>query len=319
MLGDKIKKRRVELGISVSELAKNIGVSRKTVYSWENGAKIPLMKYGVFLSEFLKTDIEDLVNDEQSEVSQAFVDGLATDINEIKDRVSWSIEYVIKNNSLSNEKLAKIMGLSTASIDGYRRKLRLPSTEFYLFFEHNFNFSFEWFMRGRGEPFPGARVKYPEVCGPEIREYKINESQIRYEPGEFVIVPQFRSPISAGTGLIPDENMEMRVAFRRDWIIRKGNPKNMSLIKISGDSMEPTLYAGDLVLVNHSRNYLDPQGGIYAIAINNSIMVKRIHPDLHAGKVKIISDNSKYPPIEVDLDQVKINGKVIWFAREIEK
>lgn len=100
---------------------------------------------------------------------------------------------------------------------------------------------------------------------------------------------------------------------------RKGDPKNMSLIKVAGDSMEPTFFAGDLVLVNHERNRIDPQGGIYAISINGEIMIKRIQVLYPHKKVKIISDNSNYESIGAEPDQLKINGKVIWFAREIER
>lgn len=169
-----------------------------------------------------------------------------------------------------------------------------------------------WLLTGEGYAFPEG-----DKIGDLLRQRKSSEKEKLSD--EFVFVPQFKSLISAGMGLIPDDNIEMRVAFRRDWIRRKGDPKHMSLIKILGDSMEPTLMSGDLVLVNHSCNYLDPQGGIYAIAINNNIMVKRVQPDLHAHKVKIISDNPSYSPIEVDMDQVKINGKIIWYAREIER
>jgi len=34
--------------------------------------------------------------------------------------------------------------------------------------------------------------------------------------------------------------------------------------------------AGDLVLIDHGHNYLDPQGGIYAIALGDSILIKRL-------------------------------------------
>ncbi len=37
MLNEKIRKRRLELGLSVSQVAERIGVSRQTVNSWENG------------------------------------------------------------------------------------------------------------------------------------------------------------------------------------------------------------------------------------------------------------------------------------------
>ena len=93
----------------------------------------------------------------------------------------------------------------------------------------------------------------------------------------------------------------------------------MSMIRVRGDSMEPTLQSGDLALVDHGRNYVDPQGGIYAIAIDHTIMIKRLQV-LHPSKtIRVISDNGRYEPIETDLDRLRINGKVIWFGREIER
>jgi phage repressor protein C with HTH and peptisase S24 domain len=38
-----------------------------------------------------------------------------------------------------------------------------------------------------------------------------------------------------------------------------------------------------------------------------------------ARKIKVISDNSRYEPSEIEADQIKINGKVIWFGREVER
>jgi len=83
--------------------------------------------------------------------------------------------------------------------------------------------------------------------------------------------------------------------------------------------MDPTILSGDLVLVDHNRNYVAPQGGIYALSINHEIMIKRIHPLHSEGKLRIISDNKKYEPVDYEEERVKINGKVIWYAREIEK
>ena len=35
--------------------------------------------------------------------------------------------------------------------------------------------------------------------------------------------------------------------------------------------------------------------------------------------LKIISDNTRYEPLEAETEEIKINGKVIWFGREIER
>ena len=119
--------------------------------------------------------------------------------------------------------------------------------------------------------------------------------------------------------MVPYNNIEMRIAFKKDWIQKMGNPGNMSLIKVSGDSMEPTLMSGDLVLIDHNRNYISGQDGIYAITMNGAIMIKRIQIVDPSKILRIISDNDRYDPLDLPVDQVKINGKVIWFERDLER
>ena len=83
--------------------------------------------------------------------------------------------------------------------------------------------------------------------------------------------------------------------------------------------MEPTLMEGDLLLIDLNRNYIDPPGGIYALYINDTIVAKRVQVISQGGKLRIISDNPKYETIDADPDQIGVNGKVIWFARELER
>ena len=135
---------------------------------------------------------------------------------------------------------------------------------------------------------------------------------------EFVLIPQMAGSISAGAGLLPDDSVDLRVAFRRDWIARKGRTQNMSLIKVQGDSMEPTLLDGDLVMVNHGRDSIASQGGIYAISIDDEIMIKRVQP-VFPDRLLVISDNKRYPTQEIAAENVRVNGKVIWYARDLER
>lgn len=136
---------------------------------------------------------------------------------------------------------------------------------------------------------------------------------------DYILIKQATDSISAGIGTLPYNQFEMNIAFRREWIQKKGNPKDMSLIKVKGDSMENTFFANDVVLVNHSLKSIAPEGGIYAIAIDDHIMVKRLQLLWAAKKVQIISDNPKYKTLEVEESKIKINGKIIWLGHEIEK
>jgi len=176
---------------------------------------------------------------------------------------------------------------------------------------HVFNVREEWLLDGTGEMFldkqdsKGVFEIIPNYPGDTAIDDK------------FVNIPRFSDKISAGGGLIPINDVEIKVAFRRDWIQRKGDPEKMSLISVSGDSMYPTLMAGDLVLINHGQNHLDPQGGLYAIALGDVILIKRLQMLYPSGKVRITSDNEKYDSFDLLQEEVKINGRVIWFGREL--
>lgn len=227
--------------------------------------------------------------------------------------------------------LAELLGTKPSTVATWRSRGTIPYDDIVSFCERE-NVPMGWLLAGqlvtKDLEIDGKKVLtvsnesgiYKQAFIIENGEIKkVSESPAQFNESEFVFVPQFRSPISAGASLLPDEGFEMCVAFRRDWIQRKGDPKNMSLIKVSGDSMEDTLLDGDLILINHSKNYPDPQGGLYEITIGNFTMIKRIELIAHTKKLKIISDNEKYSPLEVDLDHVRINGKVIWYGREIER
>lgn len=58
---------------------------------------------------------------------------------------------------------------------------------------------------------------------------------------------------------------------------------------------------------------------IYAIALDREIMIKRVQVDFKTKMLFIISDNGKYKPQELEPERITINGKVVWFGREIER
>ena len=134
---------------------------------------------------------------------------------------------------------------------------------------------------------------------------------------EFVLVPRIDVRLGAGgeVELFDISEEKELYAFRKDWLLSKGNPKNMRLMTVMGESMEPTLSDGDLVLVDLSRKDLTREG-IFAVRIYDGLAVKRLQ---RAGKarVRVISDNPHYPPEERSLDngEFEIIGRVIWAGR----
>jgi ribosomal protein L13 len=87
------------------------------------------------------------------------------------------------------------------------------------------------------------------------------------------------------------------------------NIANIEAIKVTGDSMEPTLNTGNIIFLDTSKSDLS-RDGIYAFSNNNGLFVKRIQKRID-GKLDIISDNKEYPKQVVDKKEIKIIGKII--------
>lgn len=313
----KITQRRAAMGMSVSAFAKRLGISRKTYYDWENGATPVSAKYAASISEVLCLGMDDLSEEDQRVARDDGEPGRSFDNREVKKRTQWAINHIITAHDLSNVKLARILGLSTSTVDGYRRGIKTPKFETLAFVQQTYKISLDWIVDGLAGPFTDDRpADHLSGVGLQGRESASNSDNGGLPSGEFVFIPQMAGTISNGE-LAPDGASEMRIAFRRDWIARKGLPQNMSIIKVQGDSMEPTLLSGDLVMVDHSQD-ATTRGGLFAITIDQEILIKRIQPLMDA-KLLVISDNEKYTTLEIAAENIRINGKVIWFAREIER
>ncbi len=104
--------------------------------------------------------------------------------------------------------------------------------------------------------------------------------------------------IPAGPPSQSQEQMEMFPVLRHQW-----SPDNFCL-RLSYDSMEPTLKPGDIVLV-HYRPDVDPehvQGRICACLVDGQPTLKRVSVEWRLGKRVIIlrGDNPRIMPLLID-------------------
>ncbi len=94
-------------------------------------------------------------------------------------------------------------------------------------------------------------------------------------------------------------------------------PELIKILKVVGDSMEPTISNGDFVWVDISCQ--TPVGdGIYMFCIGDRLVVKRVQINPLDNTIQILSDNPKYMPIKADNYQtVHVVGRVISFTKMI--
>jgi len=153
---------------------------------------------------------------------------------------------------------------------------------------------------------------------PEWIEDGIGEKFTRIDPRTaFEKVPKVNARLCAGAGSFEvGAEIEGLYSFQKEWLRRRGNPEQMVLMDIFGNSMEPELKDGDTVLVDQSQKGI-LAGAIYAVGIEDTVMVKRV--EKHPNKLVLLSNNEAYSPIFLqghETDTVRIIGKVIWSCRE---
>ncbi|MGY3588032.1 S24 family peptidase [Bradyrhizobium sp. USDA 4350] len=80
---------------------------------------------------------------------------------------------------------------------------------------------------------------------------------------------------------------------------------------VAGDSMEPTLHAGDWVGVNVKDKQIS-QGGVFALRDQHgTILVKRLETGNAPGRIDIISDNPRQPAKSELMGDITVIGRVI--------
>lgn len=179
------------------------------------------------------------------------------------------------------------------------------------------NVTIHWLATGEGPMEEGHHVGEPVVA------YGVRPEAIAAlgELRDFVLVPRYDIEASAGPGRAVQRESEVgRVAFRKDWLRGRGvDPVDANIIRIVGDSMEPEIPDGALVLVDTAQERLGPDG-IYVLLLDGDVVAKRLQRDLATGGVIVHSENRRYSDQTLTAEQAEnlhIIGRVIWIAKEI--
>ena len=137
------------------------------------------------------------------------------------------------------------------------------------------------------------------------------------------LIPVTRSAVraSAGPGALDDDrSARPYFAFDSAWLraLTNSPTSKLSLIRVEGDSMAPTLNAGDDILIDLDDGPERLRDGIYVLRIDDALLVKRlaIHP--FGRRVTVQSDNPAYPDWpDRALSDIICIGRVIWAGRKV--
>lgn len=292
-LGDRLRWCATERGLSEDQIAEHLGVSKRSVNSYFNDDRRPTFENLVSLAELFQVTTDFILTG--SDPADPLLN--AASLTSGQRLARWR-----RAAGMSLDDFAKKIGASVSWLIRVERDdIALPET-LLIQLSGAFGVNRDWLLSGSGPVMLSGK---DERVAPPLNRYALQD---------FVQVPVLEASLSAGFGVAggPEEVIG-NLAFRSDWLRREAvQPGSASLVRVRGESMEPTLRDGAMVLVDHSRK--DPaRKDIYAFRIGEDVLVKRLH---RQGDVLLInSDNPAYDSQAVtgpSLAEVEIIGRVVW-------
>ncbi len=228
----------------------------------------------------------------------------------------------------SQDDFGRELGVHANTLGRYERGERLPDADFLTAMAARRNVSTHWLLYG----IPPKLLS--ESVHPELRRldyWKMYTRGLGAEmraaeppaPG-YIQIPLYDVRAGAGRGkVVESEHIVDALAFKEDWIRQelRASPADLRLINVSGDSMEPDLRAGDIILIDHTDTRASREG-IYVIRMDGALLVKQLQR-LPGGTVKVISRNQAYEPFTVPVASLEeangfaIIGRVVWACRRL--
>jgi phage repressor protein C with HTH and peptisase S24 domain len=131
------------------------------------------------------------------------------------------------------------------------------------------------------------------------------------------LLPTYVGLGAGGTG----EGDEGRISFSRDLIENELRvPADRLLAMVAeGNSMEPDFRGGDQILVDTRRTSL-AQPGAFCLWDGDGHVVKFLERIAGSDppRVRVISANNIYEPVERLVEEINLVGRVIWFGRRVQ-
>ena len=170
--------------------------------------------------------------------------------------------------------LVKASGASKSVVNQWLTgKIKSMDIRYALNIERELGFSHIWLMTGEGDPHQAPLHRLKD--GMAVRALDNDDT-------EFVQIRMVKLRLSAGiTGFQaePERRDGGTLGMRRTWLERNNyHPEHLMAILVKGESMEPSLYAGDIVIINTLDTKL-MDGAVYAFNYEGEAVVKRLTRD----------------------------------------
>ncbi len=130
-------------------------------------------------------------------------------------------------------------------------------------------------------------------------------------------IPLLDISVSAGDGVEALEAGQSTEAleFPEDWLRENfGRIEGLRLMRVKGDSMEPKLVDGSLLMIDI--NLTENSDGLYVVRYYDQLLVKRVQ--FEGKTVRLSSENASYHDTIIDLsnnadrEALRLIGRAVW-------
>jgi len=193
---------------------------------------------------------------------------------------------------MNQSELAKALGLNMSSISSYERGVRSPSKKVVIKLARLFGCSIEYLLAVSDERGgDGAALEQKgEVDGDLealVARLKHMGVELKEIAGSITRPVPLVGNVGAGSATLAEENIESYLFSE--------NSVDLA-IQVHGESMEPLIMAGSIVLVKQIKESAFKNGDLGVVIVNqNEALVKRLY--FFENGVWLVSENKRYPPV----------------------
>ena len=228
------------------------------------------------------------------------------DIMENMNTLAERMKTAMQESGVTQSELARLVGVRPTSVnDWLSGKTKSLKGDSAVRASEVMNVRAKWLSTGEG---------------PKRREQGAPAASLDLDamPG-LVAVPRVRFKLSAGVSgfaVEPENGNGKPIYFRDDWFqMHNYRPEKLFSVRVAGASMEPSLWDGDLVVVN-TDDTKPHDGDVFAVNYEGELTIKRLRRD--AGDWWATSDNSdqrRFAPKRCTED-VQLIGRIIYKQSE---
>jgi len=211
------------------------------------------------------------------------------------------IREVRKKLRVNQDGLAKILGCTDGKIKGLEQgKTSAIKPKDIDILSLKYGFNPEWLDSGIGE----MMIDKGELL---LKEISITEALL----SSSIAIPYYKDiNASAGHGCLNGECKAEYIKLSADMLPGSVNIKELDAIRVSGNSMTPTIQDEDIIFVDKSEAQAQ-NGKIFVVYLCDEVYVKRVFIDPVTKKLSLASDNPVFPTFAADCEDFKIIGRVV--------